>query len=223
MVLVVKEFRQTFRDPAILRMIFIMPALQLLILPFAADYEVKNIDIAIVDYDRSAESARLANKLAHSGYFHLIGHAGPMQKPCSGWGDDKADMFVEIPLGFAKNWVKWMKHHWHWLSMLSMAPKAIWGSLCSFYFFSEYNDEIRQEWIQMPRDFSFSVNQGYQQQSIQPIGQLPAFYGSGHPCGIANHGWRLLSALNIVREKKLARSNRSMFRPFVNMSLLRVS
>ncbi len=83
--LVIKEFRQTFRDPAILRMIFIMPALQLLILPFAADYEVKNIDIAIVDYDRSPESARLANKLAHSGYFHLVAMLHPTKKPCNGW------------------------------------------------------------------------------------------------------------------------------------------
>ena len=103
--LVIKEFRQTFRDPAILRMIFIMPALQLLILPFAADYEIKNIDIAIVDYDRSAVSARLANKLAHSGYFHLVGHARSNAEGMRWVGEDKADMFVEIPLGFAKNWV----------------------------------------------------------------------------------------------------------------------
>ena len=35
-----KEFRQIFRDPSILRIIFVMPMIQLLILPWAADYEV---------------------------------------------------------------------------------------------------------------------------------------------------------------------------------------
>ena len=41
-----KEFRQIFRDPAILRIIFMMPVIQLLILPWAADYEVKNIKLS---------------------------------------------------------------------------------------------------------------------------------------------------------------------------------
>jgi len=36
-----KEFRQIFRDPAILRLILIMPIIQLIILPWAADYEIK--------------------------------------------------------------------------------------------------------------------------------------------------------------------------------------
>ena len=39
-----KEFRQIFRDPGILRIILIMPVIQLLILPWAADYEIKNIN-----------------------------------------------------------------------------------------------------------------------------------------------------------------------------------
>jgi len=49
-----KEFRQIFRDPSILRIIFMMPIMQLLILPWAADYEIKNIRIAIGDNDHSA-------------------------------------------------------------------------------------------------------------------------------------------------------------------------
>ena len=46
-----KEFRQIFRDPGILRVIFIIPVVQLLILPWAADYEVKDIELSIVDHD----------------------------------------------------------------------------------------------------------------------------------------------------------------------------
>ncbi len=55
-----KEFRQIFRDPAILRIIFMMPAIQLLILPWAADYEVKNINLTLVDHDHSTYSQQLA-------------------------------------------------------------------------------------------------------------------------------------------------------------------
>ena len=46
-----KEFRQIFRDPGILRIIFILPVIQLLVLPWAADYEIKNIKLAVVDHD----------------------------------------------------------------------------------------------------------------------------------------------------------------------------
>ena len=42
-----KEFRQIFRNPAILRIIFVMPTIQLLLLPLAADYEVKNVEVAV--------------------------------------------------------------------------------------------------------------------------------------------------------------------------------
>ena len=58
-----KEFVLIFRDKAILRLIFIMPVMQLLLIPLAADYEVKHISIAIVDQDRSSDSQRLVQKV----------------------------------------------------------------------------------------------------------------------------------------------------------------
>src|SRR3989337_2151399 len=48
-----KEFRQIFRNKVILVMILVMPAIQLMILPLAADYEVKNINISIVEHDQA--------------------------------------------------------------------------------------------------------------------------------------------------------------------------
>ena len=58
-----KEFRQIFRDPSILRMIFVMPILQLIVLPIVANYEVKNVKIAVIDHDHSPVSKRMINKL----------------------------------------------------------------------------------------------------------------------------------------------------------------
>jgi ABC-2 type transport system permease protein len=37
-------------------MIIAMPIMQLLIMPLAADYEIKNINISIVDHDHSTYS-----------------------------------------------------------------------------------------------------------------------------------------------------------------------
>ena len=66
-----KEFRQIFRDPAILRIIFMMPVIQLIILPWAADYEIKNIKLAVTDKDHSAYSQKLIANITSAGYFQL--------------------------------------------------------------------------------------------------------------------------------------------------------
>ena len=79
-ILLEKEFRQIFRNPAILRMIFIMPAVQLLIMPLAADYEVKNVKIVVVDYDRSSYSQKLVNKITATDYFSLVDYTDSYKK-----------------------------------------------------------------------------------------------------------------------------------------------
>ena len=66
-----KEFRQIFRDPSIIRLIFIMPIIQLMILPWAADYEIKNIKLSVVDKDHSDYSRQLISKITSTGYFQL--------------------------------------------------------------------------------------------------------------------------------------------------------
>lgn len=76
LVILRKEFQQIRRNPAILRIIFMMPAVQLLVLPLAADYEVKNVNLCVVDQDHSAYSQLLLTKLAASEYFIIKDVAG---------------------------------------------------------------------------------------------------------------------------------------------------
>ena len=67
-----KEFLQIFRDNLILRMIFALPVIQLILLPYAATYEIKNITLSVVDNDHSEYSRKLINNLTASGYFQLV-------------------------------------------------------------------------------------------------------------------------------------------------------
>jgi ABC-2 type transport system permease protein len=69
-----KEFRQIFRDKSLLPILFILPMIQLLIMPLAADFDVKDINVAIVDHDHSSYSQQLIGKIGASGYFHLRGN-----------------------------------------------------------------------------------------------------------------------------------------------------
>lgn len=66
-----KEFLQIFRNKAMLPILFVMPIVQLLVLSFAATYELKEASFALVDYDQSSLSRELTAQLQATGYFSL--------------------------------------------------------------------------------------------------------------------------------------------------------
>jgi ABC-2 type transport system permease protein len=101
-----KEFRQIFRDKTILAMMFALPIVQLIILPFAANFEVKNVNVAVVDYDRSGYSQRLINKIASSGYFRVVGNTLSYRDALTLIEKNDADIMLEIPQGFERNLVR---------------------------------------------------------------------------------------------------------------------
>jgi ABC-2 type transport system permease protein len=101
-----KEFRQIFRNKIILAMIMVMPAIQLMILPLAADYEVKNINIAVVDNDRSPYSQRLISTITASGYFRLAAFRHSFDEAYELIERDDADLILEIPAGFERNLIR---------------------------------------------------------------------------------------------------------------------
>jgi len=146
-----KEFRQIFRDPAIVRMILMMPIIQLILLPLAANYEVKNVKLAIVDHDHSSYTQQMINKITASGYFQLTGVSNSYNAAMKLVEKDEADIILEIPAQFERTIVKENK------APLFMAVNAINGiraNLGSAYLqniIRNYNQDIRMQWIQMPR------------------------------------------------------------------------
>jgi ABC-2 type transport system permease protein len=101
-----KEFRQIFRDKTILAMMFALPIVQLIILPLAANFEVKNINIAFVDHDRSTYSQKLINKIASTGYFRIVGSTISYNDALMMVEKNDADIILEIPAGFERNLVR---------------------------------------------------------------------------------------------------------------------
>lgn len=98
-----KECKQIFRNTLILRMIIAMPIVQLLVMPLAADYEIKNIEIAIVDEDRTALTSQLIQHITASGYFNLINYGTDYKKSIQLIENDKAVLVLHIPSGFEKH------------------------------------------------------------------------------------------------------------------------
>jgi ABC-2 type transport system permease protein len=97
-----KEFKQIFRDRIILAMMLVMPSAQLIVLPLAADYEVRNVQVAVIDHDHSTTSRRLVDKIAHGAYFKLVQTPGTMTDAMRGIEANTIDVALEIPAGFER-------------------------------------------------------------------------------------------------------------------------
>jgi ABC-2 type transport system permease protein len=104
--LLIKEFKQIFRNKALLPMIFVMPLVQLLVMPLAADYEVKNINISIVDNDQSSSSRELTSKILASGYFQLVGYTHSFKESFKQIELDEADVILEISHNFEQHLIR---------------------------------------------------------------------------------------------------------------------
>ncbi|MDA8405159.1 MAG: ABC transporter permease [Desulfobacteraceae bacterium] len=73
--LIKKELWQVTRDPNMLRVIFIVPMIQLLVLGYAITTDIKNLDILICDFDGSAISRDLIERFSHTDYFRQVSEA----------------------------------------------------------------------------------------------------------------------------------------------------
>ncbi len=69
--LLVKEYKQMFRNVLLPVVFIVVPVMLMNVVPRIATQEVTNINVAVVDADRSTLSERLVQKLAASRYFHL--------------------------------------------------------------------------------------------------------------------------------------------------------
>jgi len=142
-----KEFRQIFRDKGVLRIIIIAPIIQLLVLPRAADYEIKNINIAVVDYDHSRVSEQLVNKILSSHYFKLAGYDQDYKKSYDLIERDKADIVLQIPSGFERNLIRDNKQDLFVAVNAINGTKANIGSAYLNTIIMDFNNEIRMKWM----------------------------------------------------------------------------
>jgi len=98
-----KEFLQVFRNKPMLIIIFQLPVIQLLILSYAATFEIRNINVCVVDQDHTEYSRSLVAKIPSSGYFNITRYAGSRDEAIGEIHRGNVDMILEIPPKFEKD------------------------------------------------------------------------------------------------------------------------
>lgn len=101
-----KEFLQIFRNKAMLPILFVMPVIQLLILSFAATYELKEASFALVDYDQSAISRELSAQFQATGYFSLEHSTFDTNEALEALQTGNVNMILTIPHNFSQNYLQ---------------------------------------------------------------------------------------------------------------------
>lgn len=198
-----KEFRQIFRDKSIVAMIFFMPMVQLILMPLAADYEVRNINLSVVDHDKSPYSQRLVSKIVASGYFRLAGYNPSFKEAFGLIESDKADLILEIPHNFERNLIR--EDH----QKLFIAVNAINGTKASLggsylgSIIGDFNADIRMQLVTPPRFSQFPVIEVVASNWFNPVLNYKVFIVPGILAILVTMVGGFLSALNIVREKEI--------------------
>lgn len=198
-----KEFAQIRRNPAIVRMIFIMPIMQLIILPLAADYEVKNVNVSVVDNDHSTYSQQLILKLEASDYFRLVDYAPGYSEAMKTLEKDEADIILEIPPHFERDLIRDNS------SQLLLAVNAVngaKGNIGAAYagnLINQFNNDIREDFFQQTKFPSTPMVDITYSNWYNPHMSYIVFMVPGILVLLLTLVASIMTALNIVQEKEV--------------------
>jgi ABC-2 type transport system permease protein len=198
-----KEFKQIFRNKSLLPLIFVVPIVQLLILPLAANFEVKNINLSVVDHDHSSYSQKLIEKILSSGYFRLVGYKNSFDGAFKQIESDKSDLILEIPQGFETGLVRENQKELFIAVNAINGTKANLGGAYLGSIIQDYNGDIRLDWSVPPR-----LNM-MQTLEVVPINWFNRFLNynvfmvPGILVILVTIMCTLLCSINIVREKEV--------------------
>jgi ABC-2 type transport system permease protein len=200
--LLVKEFKQIFRNRSLLPLIFVVPIVQLLILPLAANFKIKNINLSIVDHDRSAYSQKMIDKILSSGYFRLDSYNNSFKDAFKQIESDKSDLILEIPEGFEDGLVRENQQKLFIAINAINGVKAGLGGSYLASIITDYNSDIRLDWSLPPRLNTL------QTLDVVPINWFNRFLNynlfmvPGILVILVTIMCTLLCAINIVKEKE---------------------
>jgi len=197
-----KEFRQIFRNPTILRVILGLPIIQLLVLPLAADYEIRNINIAIADNDHSTFSQRLVTQIQASSYFHITGYAVSYNQLYDQFRNDKADLILEIPQHFERDLVRENKQDLFLAVNAINGSKAAVGSGYLSRIILDFNNNIRLQFLKQPVATPTGSIEVAAINWFNPLLNYRFFMVPGILVVLVTMVGSYMCALNIVKEKE---------------------
>ena len=172
-----KEFIQLFRNKTILPLITVTPILQLILLSYAANSEVKNVQLTIVDQDRSTYSRRLIEKIRVADRFVLSDLTSSLQPADAAMQRGETDIILTIPPGFERDFLRYKSTDLQLLVDAINGTQATVGAGYLATIIAAFNTELRSD----------AAPQLVAAARGGPTFKLQAFYGSGPSGGVGDY------------------------------------
>ncbi|MBL7775364.1 MAG: ABC transporter permease [Saprospiraceae bacterium] len=188
--LVQKEFLQIFRNKFMLPMLLVMPVVQTILLSFAANYEVKNLSLGVVDHDLSPLSRQLVARFSASGYFRVYRVGFSAKTADADLARDRTDLILEIPPRFERDYIREGKAT---VALTANAINAVKAGLAL-----GYASSILQASADGERGIAVTYSNWYNPELDYKTFMVPGILGEIIALIIC-----FLTALNIVREREL--------------------
>jgi ABC-2 type transport system permease protein len=128
--LIEKEFKQLLRNSLLPKFILVFPFFALLILPLAANFEVKNMNLCVVDGSPSTYSNRLVHSVTSSGYFRLTRYAHSYREALRSVERGESEIILVLPSRFEQQLVREQRTG---VMILPNAVNGVRGGLGSAY------------------------------------------------------------------------------------------
>jgi ABC-2 type transport system permease protein len=181
----------------------VMPVMQLLILPLAANYEVKNINLSVVDHDHSSFSQKLISKITASGYFKLQSYNASFKDAFQLIESDKSDLILEIPEGFERDLVR-ENHQKLFIAVNAInGTKANLGGAYLTQIIRNYNEAIPVKWLPEAALTQSSIIEITSSNWFNPFLNYDLYMVPGILAILVTMVGGFLTALNIVKEKEV--------------------
>lgn len=186
-----------------LPIIFIVPIVQLLILVHAATFEMKDIDMCVVDKDLSSTSRSIVQKFKSSPFYNIRQQSFSIGEAESELKKGNIDIILHIPFGFESDLIRGNNSG---LQLLIDAIDGTAAGLIQSYtqaVLAEYNRKVILEWkqpdirerpvsVEVTRSFWYNPDLDYKTYMVPGILVL-----------IVTLIGMILTSLNLVREKEL--------------------
>jgi ABC-2 type transport system permease protein len=98
-----KEFIQLFRNTVMVRIIFILPMMQLLVLAYTATFEIKVIRLHIVDHDRTKTARDLVGHFSGSPFYKIVDYSNSNKLADQDIMSNRVHQVITIPADFEKD------------------------------------------------------------------------------------------------------------------------
>ena len=99
--MIIKELKQTLREPKLRATLFVPPLLQLLVFGYAVNLDVEHATLAWMDQDNSVESRELLQEFTGSGRFTILRQLHSEEDTQRTLDSSEVESVVRILPGFA--------------------------------------------------------------------------------------------------------------------------